>query len=115
MTFAQFCFSFKGRINRTLFWGCTIVSAIVIFCIFLINENAGKPGGPIIAFCSFLILLFIDITVVVKRLHDTNRSGWYCLAGLIPIIGTFYIFIMCGLIKGTDGENDYGKPFQKLT
>ena len=60
-----------------------------------------------------LILFYVSLAATVKRLHDTNRSGWHVLIGLIPFIGTVYLSA-CGLIKNTDGENAYGPPVDKI-
>ena len=61
------------------------------------------------------LTIYIDTAVSVKRLHDTGRSGWHLLLGLIPIIGLVYILVVCGFIKGTEGENAYGPPIDKIT
>ena len=55
-----------------------------------------------------LILYYTYLPVYIKRLHDTDRSGWNLLWGIIPIIGAFYILIVCGFVKGTAGDNEYG-------
>ena len=59
--------------------------------------------------------LFVGLAVTVKRLHDINRSGVHTLIALIPIIGLVYLLIVCGFLKGTDGENAYGPPVDKIT
>ena len=60
-----------------------------------------------------LVLFYVSLAAIVKRLHDTNRSGWHALIGLIPFIGTVYLSA-CGFIKGTDEENAYGPPVDKI-
>jgi uncharacterized membrane protein YhaH (DUF805 family) len=61
---------------------------------------------------SHLLILYVFITATVKRLHDTDRSGWWVLITFIPVIGFFYLIIVCGFFKGTVGENRYGSPFR---
>ncbi len=53
---------------------------------------------------------YVSIPISVKRFHDTNRSGWNVLWGLIPIFGPLYIIIVLGCLKGTEGPNAYGPP-----
>ena len=54
-----------------------------------------------------LALLIPCIAVAVRRLHDSNRSGWWLLLGLIPLIGTIVILVfMCQ--DSQPGENQYG-------
>ena len=48
----------------------------------------------------------------IKRLHDNNKSGWFLLWTLVPILGQLfglYIFITNWFLRGTIGSNDYGK------
>ena len=117
MTLQQLCLSFKGRINRKTFWwswvGILAAGVISIFVwIFIAEEVTNLDGLGIIVFlwipCA--AYSFISVAVIVKRLHDTNRSGLYALALLIPVMGHVYILVVCGFIKGTAGDNDYGPP-----
>ena len=63
-----------------------------------------------IAYVAMMILMIIvNIAIIVKRLHDTDRSGVYILIAL-TIIGSIYLLIVCGFLKGTYGENSYGPP-----
>ena len=70
-------------------------------------------------------LFFAGIAVTVKRLHDTNRSGWCILIGLalgiagvvhtlLSIPGFIYFVVVCGCLKGTNGDNKYGSPVDKM-
>lgn len=116
----QLCFSFKGRINRTIFWGSTLV---VFFSLAVLYK--GIQNIPIFA------LLYVCIPIWVKRLHDLNKSGMLLLWGGIPIVcyilfwvssirafmwasilfaiaGYLYIIIACGCLKGTAEANVYG-------
>ncbi|TGR16409.1 DUF805 domain-containing protein, partial [Mesorhizobium sp. M8A.F.Ca.ET.197.01.1.1] len=43
-----------------------------------------------------------------KRWHDRNKSGWWTLIGLIPIIGGIWLLIELGILEGTRGANQYG-------
>ncbi|MBW4332267.1 DUF805 domain-containing protein [Stakelama sp. CBK3Z-3] len=62
--------------------------------------------GPVSSLCS-LFLLIPSITVTVRRLHDGNRSAWWLLLALIPLLGWIVLFIF--MIKdGTRGPNRYG-------
>ena len=145
MTLKQLCLSFEGRVNRRIYWSCVVGCAIVncvmtmiaevplsfffvvvgisfpIFAhllVFLGTLIDTLEGNDVFIFFLVappsLVLFYVSLTVTVKRLHDTNRSGWHVLIGLIPFIGTVYLSA-CGLIKGTDEENAYGPPADKIT
>ena len=51
----------------------------------------------------------LDVYAVqIRRLHDTNRSGWFSLIGIIPYVGLIIVLVLCAM-KGTEGDNDYGE------
>jgi uncharacterized membrane protein YhaH (DUF805 family) len=54
-----------------------------------------------------LATLIPGLAVAVRRLHDTDRSGWWLLIGLVPLLGEFVLFIFM-LMSGTRGPNRYG-------
>ena len=55
-----------------------------------------------------LAIPYPTIIVLVKRLHDHNKSGWWCLIYFIPIAGWVWALIECGFLRGTVGDNRYG-------
>jgi uncharacterized membrane protein YhaH (DUF805 family) len=55
-----------------------------------------------------LPVIYSVFAVDIKRLHDMDRSGWYSLINLIPVVGTLIILIWLGFFKGTEGENRFG-------
>ena len=116
MTLVQFCFCYKGRINRGLYWAYVVISLLFLLGIgavsAVVDKNAVEGGGG--AVILFWKLLLMDLPVTVKRLHDTNTTGWCSLIGLIPIVGVVYLFVICGFRKGTEGDNYYGSPVSKI-
>ena len=114
MTLVQFCFCYKGRINRVLYWAYAVISLLFLLGIGAVSVvlELDDGGGAVIL---FLKLLLMDLPVTVKRLHDTNTTGWCSLIGLIPIVGVVYLFVICGFVKGTEGNNYYGAPVSKIT
>ncbi|EXB22804.1 DUF805 domain-containing protein [Acinetobacter baumannii] len=93
---------FKGRARRSEFWYfelfCVLIS--LIFSIF-INED--------VATIAMLITLIPNIAVSVRRLHDINRSGWWMLIALIPIIGIL-LLLFWATQEGSSASNQYGEP-----
>ncbi|MXV75371.1 DUF805 domain-containing protein [Candidatus Poribacteria bacterium] len=115
--FLYVCFSPKGRINRAWWWLYVALAKFWFYgAIFWTLRSAYYSSNGVFHF-SILVLIFTyfgliypSIVVCIKRFHDTNRSGWHVLWGLIPPIGGLYILIVCGFFKGTAGDNKYGKP-----
>jgi uncharacterized membrane protein YhaH (DUF805 family) len=54
-----------------------------------------------------LVVLIPALALSVRRLHDTNRSGWWLLVLFIPIVGIF-VFLYFMIQDSTPGANRYG-------
>ncbi|TJX50878.1 MAG: DUF805 domain-containing protein, partial [Mesorhizobium sp.] len=55
-----------------------------------------------------LASIYFAIALYAKRWHDRNKSGWWTLIGLIPIIGGIWLLVELGILEGTRGANQYG-------
>jgi uncharacterized membrane protein YhaH (DUF805 family) len=62
----------------------------------------------IIGFAAAILLTWMWIAIDVKRYHDRDRSGWWLLLLLIPVLGPLWLFVVLGFLKGTEGENRFG-------
>jgi uncharacterized membrane protein YhaH (DUF805 family) len=97
------CFSkyidIKGRASRSEYWW------FFLFC-FIVNMIAAFIS-PKLQILFYLILLLPSLTVLIRRLHDTDRSGWWVLLLLIPVIGLLVILYFM-LVEGTPGPNRFG-------
>jgi len=109
----------SGRATRPEFWwwvlfvillnmATGIIDRIVIAPALgfeMLEKTAGQPLSLIVS----LALIIPGFCVSVRRLHDIDRSGWWLLINLIPIIGVLvYLFWLTR--PGTDGANRYGAP-----
>lgn len=84
--------NFSGRASRSEYWWYVLFTAIlsgVISLIFAGSQNTLTIVSGIVN----LILLLPGLGLCVRRLHDTNRSGWWLLIGLIPIAGWIVLII----------------------
>ncbi len=57
-----------------------------------------------------LILLVPNLAIAIKRWHDRDKSGWWILIALIPIIGWIWALVETGFLAGTPGPNRFGPP-----
>jgi uncharacterized membrane protein YhaH (DUF805 family) len=71
---------------------------------------AGSPDDPTPSLILVLILLWPSLAIQIKRFHDRDKSGWWVLLNLIPIIGPIWLFIELGFLPGTPGPNRFGNP-----
>ena len=101
---------FTGRADRKEFWLFVLVNAVVVIVFnILIKIPILKIIFWIAYFLFGLAIIIPLITVGIRRLHDTNKTGWLMLLCLIPFAGLIAIFVLCAL-EGTPGENQYGSP-----
>ena len=111
MPLDQLLFSTKGRIPRSTYWYFSLVSGLIGLTMVVVdlvlgtfNEDTGRGLFTTIA---SLILMFPTYAVSIKRLHDRDRSGWFILVGMIPLVG-IWMWIEVGFLRGTYGVNQYG-------
>jgi uncharacterized membrane protein YhaH (DUF805 family) len=95
---------FTGRARRSEFWYFALFNFIGSILTVGVDEVLGT--GFINGVYS-LALLVPSIAVGVRRLHDTNRSGWWYLIVFIPIIGAIVLLVWF-ITEGTPGTNEYG-------
>ena len=110
-SFLRLWFSFDNRIGRFTYWLMKVGLHSLLFLCWLwvpnLNTNAGFLAK--LLWVVWGILLVIGwYALSVKRWHDLNKSGWWCLIVFIPGIGLTAEFILLGFIKGTSGSNNYG-------
>lgn len=101
---------FAGRAHRTEFWMFTLVNYVIIIVLGIIETAVGLVG--VLTTVYVLAVLLPNLGVTVRRLHDTDRSGWWILIGLIPVIGWLVLLIFM-VLDSTEGDNQYG-PNPKL-
>jgi len=100
---------FSGRAGRPEFWYFVLFNAIVAFALAFLDVMLGTvSSGNVGLFYSIYLLavLLPCIGVSIRRLHDTNHSGWWLLIELIPIVGL--ILIGWWIIESDAGANQYG-------
>ena len=106
MDYKDVWLTFDGRISRSDFW---LKGALPIFVVnLLISAIDSVITGGLIATLVSIALIYPSVAVGIKRFHDRDKSGWWVLVALIPIIGWIWYLVECGILKGTEGENKYG-------
>ncbi|HHQ4673417.1 DUF805 domain-containing protein [Aeromonas veronii] len=97
---------FSGRAHRTEYWMFVLCNVIVMLLLGMVDKLIGGDNELISSIYSLAVLL-PSLAVAARRLHDTDRSAWWLLLGLIPIIGTLVLiyFMVC---NGQQGPNRFG-------
>jgi uncharacterized membrane protein YhaH (DUF805 family) len=96
---------FSGRARRKEYWMFALFNIIISFVLGFIEGLAGGPGA--LAGIYSLAVLIPSLAVSVRRLHDTDRSGWWLLIALIPLIGALVLLVFV-VQDSQPGENQYG-------
>ena len=96
---------FRGRARRKEYWLFILFNTIISFALILIEYSAGGPG--IVAGLYYLAVAIPSLAVLVRRLHDTNRSGWWFFIGFVPLVGGIILFVFT-VLDSQPGESRYG-------
>jgi uncharacterized membrane protein YhaH (DUF805 family) len=108
-------FSVQGRVNRKQLWLRLILPILVITLVLaFVDRGIGvydpNTGVGILSGLFALASLIPAILGDIKRWHDRDKSGWWMLIALIPIIGSIWLLIELGFLAGTPGPNRFGLP-----
>jgi len=124
-------FSFRGRLNRGPYWLALIAAGLVSLVFSVVSfVIIGKSAIVVLSVLAFVPGIWISLALMIKRLHDRDKSAWWLLlfylvppvlqvigqllgsARLIldPIAGgiSIWAIIELGFLRGTDGPNKFG-------
>ena len=108
--------TFGGRSRRSEYWFAQLfllITNLVAAGIDLallggdVDQFMAQGGGGIVGLVWIAVTLVPLIAVLVRRLHDTNRSGWWALIGLIPLAG-FIVLLVFTVTDSDTGDNQFG-------
>jgi uncharacterized membrane protein YhaH (DUF805 family) len=92
---------FSGRAPRSEYWWFYLTVMVAVVVASLMSEALGA--------LVMLGLLLPNLAVSVRRLHDTGKSGWWLLMGLIPLVGPILLIVWLAT-EGDRQANVYGSP-----
>jgi uncharacterized membrane protein YhaH (DUF805 family) len=104
--------TFTGRARRSEFWWFALFAALVSTALDFLDaavfpdQTHDIAGGPLGGIFQVAILL-PSVAVGARRLHDTDRSGWWQLIGLVPLVGIVALIVFW-VQDGHHGENRFG-------
>jgi uncharacterized membrane protein YhaH (DUF805 family) len=103
-------FSFDGRIGRRTWWLYGVGAMLGLGVIGIALLRIAGFGETTAQGVVNLVLLWPALAVSVKRWHDRDKSGWWVLLNLVPVIGQLWVLVENGMLRGTRGRNRYGDP-----
>jgi uncharacterized membrane protein YhaH (DUF805 family) len=112
---------FSGRARRTEYWMFTLFSVLISIALGVVDALAFGSGSfaalsggvtasvnlGVLGTIYFLAVLLPTLAVTVRRLHDTDRSGWWILISLVPLVGGIVLLVFL-VLEGTRGPNRHG-------
>ena len=107
--------NFQGRARRKEYWMFILFNMLIAFVlyipaiVFMAIQDLQIIGFIFLGlYCLYGFAVFVPcIAVIVRRLHDQGKSGWWYFIGLIPFIGPIWmIVLMC--LDGERTDNQYG-------
>jgi uncharacterized membrane protein YhaH (DUF805 family) len=100
---------FFGRSSRPEYW-YLMLPIIILMIVTNFLDSLLLGGMPALSLIAALATLIPSLSAGARRLHDTNRSGWWLLVALVPIVGVFVVLYFCAQ-PGSEGPNNFGpKP-----
>lgn len=96
--------NFNGRARRKEYWYFVLANfliSLVTNVLVFVSDHLS-----FVAIIVGLALFIPSLAVTIRRLHDTNKSGWYLLLGLIPLVNFYLLYLM--FVEGDRGPNQYG-------
>lgn len=98
-------FDFEGRATRKQFWMFVLFYILAAIVIAVVESMIGMED--ILTSVYGLALLLPYLGLAARRLHDINKSGWWLLIGIVPVIG-FIVLLIFYVKEGDAGANQYG-------
>lgn len=96
---------FSGRARRKEYWMFALFNAIAYSVVGLVDGIFGMNRA---LSCLYgLAVLIPGLAVTARRLHDTNRSGWWMLIGLVPVVGSIWLLVLL-VLDSQLGPNRFG-------
>jgi len=108
---------FTGRSRRSEYWWIQlflVLTNLAVAAIDLalmggdVDRFIANGGGGIVGLIWILVTIVPALAVLVRRLHDTGKTGWWALIGFVPLIGGIVLLVFT-VLDSDAGENKFGE------
>jgi uncharacterized membrane protein YhaH (DUF805 family) len=99
--------NFEGRASLSAYWWYALALFIVNVVLEIFSLAIGSLALTLLIALVAIAVGLSGLSVAVRRMHDTDKSGWMLLLGLIPFIGGIIVLVLV-LLPGTPGQNRFG-------
>jgi uncharacterized membrane protein YhaH (DUF805 family) len=95
----------RGRASRSAFWWFQLL-AVIAYAVVSVISDYSTVAGIILDVIIGVPMLIANIALAVRRLHDSDHTGWWWWIGLVPLVG-WIVAIVFYLLPSTPGPNRY--------
>jgi len=113
MAFKKYA-TFTGRARRSEYWYFVLMNFLVTLVLYaLVFVSAAAGSGLFAMIFGALIVIYAlgsiipSLALLVRRLHDSGKSGWFYFVSLIPLAGPIWLLVLLAT-DSTPGDNEYG-------
>ena len=103
--------TFSGRAQRSEYWYFVLFYFVIFIGLAIVDGITGsfdeEAGMGLLGSLFVIAMLIPSLAVGVRRLHDTNRSGWWLLVSIIPVIGLI-VLVVFTIQDSQPGQNQFG-------
>lgn len=101
-------FSLRGRVSRRQYWLYGVLALLGLALLGHALLGIARVPAQLAERIVNLLLIWPALAVSVKRWHDRDKSGWWVLLNLLPVIGWIWVLVENGFMRGTVGVNRFG-------
>lgn len=109
---------FSGRARRREYWMYFLIGMLVSIALVIVDAITGtlsvEAGIGLLSGVYSLAVLLPSLAVTVRRLHDTDRSGWWILIAIVPFLGAIVLIVFLCLDSNA-GDNRFGSSPKAAT
>ena len=98
----------RGRIARSNWWLFGVLLPLGLGLLLHALLGIARVRAEMAEHTVNVVLLWPTLAVSVKRWHDRDKSGWWVLVVLVPVVGWAVALVVNGLLPGTRGQNRFG-------
>ena len=107
--------NFSGRARRKEYWMYVLVQSIIMIGLMILDSILGLDfelqgislGYGYIYLIGVIVHFIPSLAVLVRRLHDVGKSGWFYFIFLIPLIGVLWLLVLY-CTEGQKQDNKWG-------
>ena len=108
LTPQQIFFSFEGRIARRTWWLYGVLALLGLGVLLTVLLRVVGLSARTTDIAVNLALLWPSLAIGIKRWHDRDKSGWWMLVYLLPVLGWLWGLVENGFLRGSVGANRFG-------